>query len=176
MRYTFLTIICIGSIFIGCQKDVPIDLPNEIIVNTSNLQFNGSASGCRSFCVFKTDSSDLYGLEVIANSDSLNLQLGIEQIIYLPHSFVEVSLNRHDSTASSWYCNDVLINGAQINESWEALSGAVYITLIQDSIEVNPWAVTCKVNIRTENILLADSFGVLPTVVFDSVLVGWLPG
>lgn len=136
------------------------------------------AKGCSSFYVYKEDPKDFLHIYVQGDRDALGLDLS-EKRFELEDGLLEVKLLKFDGEIGNYACDDVANDQGEIIKTWTATEGTAFIRIVEDRITVTEWEMTYKMTVVLENVLFKNATNditVLDRVVFEDVLVGWLPG
>ena len=142
-----------------------------------NFVFNTPAQGCASFNVFRYSDNGLAAISVSGNRDNLGLTLNNQTFDI--SSDVTIELLEFDGNVDSHYCDDVLtIEDPSIIKTWNWESGNVQIQILEDSVFVSEWEMHYRIKVELVSIVLIDEAGEQTNIdmIFDDVLVGWLPG
>lgn len=169
-----LSLFCLLALIFSCEpeKDCCV-LPEE-----NNFTFDGAASGCGNFYVYKELPEQQLHLYVQGDRDALNLDLTEKQFT-LPNEAIKIEMLQFDKEIGNYACDDVANDQGEISSTWAAISGMVTMQITEDSISVNPWEMTYKVTVKLEDVRIENEqkeIGVLSNTNFEEVYVGWLPG
>lgn len=159
--------------FFSCGEEIDC-----CVMPTSNLFVDAKANGCASFYVYKESATEFLHLAVQGDREKLNLDL-TQKSFDLSNPDLTVELLKFDGEIGNYACDDVVNDQAEIETIWNGISGTVHIQIVEDSISVNSWEVTYKLNVTLENVILENDENETTTfdkVEFTEVLVGWLPG
>ncbi|MEM6316654.1 MAG: hypothetical protein AAF960_03235 [Bacteroidota bacterium] len=136
------------------------------------------AKGCSSFYVFKENRQE--GLHLAVKGDRDELQLSeMAQVFDLKTADLTVELLKFEGEIGQYACDDVVGDEGTVEQTWVAAEGQATLQILEDSISVQSWETTYRLQVKLKNIRLTaenkDDVRI-DEVLFEDVYVGWLPG
>ena len=158
----------------GEDKDCCVLPMDEVTYSFAEMP----ANGCSNFYVYKQDDDTFLHLYVTGSRKDLNLDL-TEQTVSATDKRLTVAMHEFDGPIGSYACDDAVGDEGTVKSTWRAIDGEVLLQIVEDSIDVQPWETTYRLNIKLQNVQLESETGesgTLEDTEFIEVLVGWLPG
>ncbi|HHH49865.1 MAG TPA: hypothetical protein ENK52_02675 [Saprospiraceae bacterium] len=145
---------------------------------SSDFIFSNKSKGCGSFELYKLSLDKKAGLYVTGDSKKLGLSKEYKSFEITKNNLY-ISIHKFDGKATSFYCDDVADDDPKVLNMWKAVSGKIFAKITQGSINAQSNEMTYRMTLKIESATLKDAKNEiieLKDIIFEEVLVGWIPG